>query len=221
VFDDTHSEAFKASQGSTRNYYWDASNGAPGGTQGWFAPSPDLVNAFEPNDARLNAYIYKAGDAYYNISDYTSLPYDPTWSVTGYSMKKYGGARNVVKANNSPNQVANFNNERMYRFAELKLLYAEALIAVGRTGDAQQQINDIRRRAGLPDLAAGVDLTQALRKEKRVELAFEPHRWFDIVRWDIGAQVFGSKWNPKYKVFPFPQTEIDRTRGVLKQNEGY
>jgi hypothetical protein len=60
-----------------------------------------------------------------------------------------------------------------------------------------------------------------LRQEKRVELAFEPHRWFDIVRWDIGAQVFGSKWNPRYKVFPFPQTEVDRSRGLLKQNEGY
>lgn len=221
VFDDTHSESFKASQGSTRSWYWDAGSGAPGGKLGWYAPSKDLVDAFEANDARLDVYIYKEGDTYYTTRGYVSMPYNPSWSSTGFTVEKYSGARNVVKANNSPNQQATFNNERLYRFAELKLLYAEALIATGNNAEARKQINDIRQRAGLPDLAAGADLTQALRHEKRVELAFEPHRWFDIVRWDIGAQIFGSQWNPRYKVFPFPQTEIDRTRGKLKQNEGY
>ncbi len=221
VFDDTHSEAFKASQGTGRSWYWDAGNGAPGGKLGWWAPSQSLVNAFQPTDARLAVSVYKAGDTYYTTDGYKPLPYNPAWSTTGYTVKKYGGARNVVAANHSPNQQAEFNNERLYRFAELKLLYAEALIAQGRTADAAQQINDIRNRAGLPNLPAGADLTQALRTEKRLELAFEPHRWFDIVRWGIGAQVFGSQWNDKYTVFPFPQTEIDRTGGVLKQNTGY
>ncbi|QNF34806.1 RagB/SusD family nutrient uptake outer membrane protein [Adhaeribacter swui] len=220
VFDDTHSEAFKASQGTTRSWYWDAGNGAPGGKLGWWAPSTELVNSFEPNDARLSVYVYKAGDTYYTTT-FTPVPYNPEWSVTGFTMKKYGGARNMVPADNSPNQQANFNNERLYRFAELKLLYAEALIAQGRTADATQQINDIRNRAGLPTLTAGVDLTEALRHEKRVELAFEPHRWFDIVRWGIGPQVFGNKWQERYNVYPFPQTEIDRTGGTLKQNPGY
>ncbi len=220
VFDDTHSEAFKATQGTTRSLYWDAANGAPGGKAGWWAPSQDLVGAYEPNDARLNVFVYKQGDMYYT-TDYKPVPYNPTWSSTGYTAKKYGGARNMVQADNSPNQQANFNNERLYRFAELKLLYAEALIAQGRTADAEQQINDIRNRAGLPNLLAGVDVTQALRHEKRVEQAFEPHRWFDIVRWGIGPQVFGSKWQERYNVYPLPQTEIDRTGGTLKQNPGY
>jgi hypothetical protein len=166
-------------------------------------------------------YVYKAGDTYYTTDGYRAVPYNPAWSTTGYTVKKYSGARNVVAASNSPNQQANFNNERLYRFAELKLLYAEALIAVGRNPEAAQQINDIRNRAGLPNLAANANLTEALRHEKRIELAFEPHRWFDIVRWGIGPQVFGSKWDPKYEVYPFPQTEIDRTGGKLKQNTGY
>jgi starch-binding outer membrane protein, SusD/RagB family len=221
VFDDTHSEAFKASQGSGRSYYWDASNGAPGGKNGWWAPSQDLVSSFEPGDARLAVSVYKAGDTYYTTDGYTSLPYDPNWSITGYTVKKYSGARNVVAANHSPNQQSDFNNERMYRFAELKLLYAEALIAQARNGDAEIQINDIRNRAGLPPLLPGANLTEAMRHEKRVELAFEPHRWFDIVRWGIGPQIFGSKWQDKYTVFPFPQTEIDRTGGKLKQTTGY
>jgi hypothetical protein len=221
VFDDTHSESFKASQGVGRSWYWDAGNGAPGGKLGWWAPSQSLVNSYEPNDARLSVFVYKPGDTYYTTDGFRSLPYNPSWSTTGYTVKKYGGARNVVSANRSPNQQAEFNNERLYRFAELKLLYAEALIAQGRNPEAAQQINDIRNRAGLPNLPAGADLTQAMRAEKQKELAFEPHRWFDIIRWGIGPQVFGSSWNERYNVFPLPQTEIDRTGGILKQNPGY
>lgn len=221
VFDDTHSEAFKASQGIARSWYWDAANGAPGGKLGLWAPTQDLVNAFEPGDARLNAFIYKDGDDYHTTDGFATLPYDPSWSSTGFTVKKYGGARNVVAGNHSGNQQSDFNNERMFRFAELKLLYAESLLEVGRNADAEQQINDIRDRAGLPPLAPASDLRAAMIKEKRIELAFEPHRWFDIVRWDIGATVFGANWNNNFRVFPFPLSEVDRAAGVLQQNPGY
>ena len=56
------------------------------------------------------------------------LPFDPDWSSTGYIVKKYGGQRNVVAGAFSGNNQGNFNNERIYRFAEMKLLYAEALL---------------------------------------------------------------------------------------------
>jgi hypothetical protein len=62
-----------------------------------------------------------------------------------------------------------------------------------------------------------------LQHEKRVELCFEGHRWADIVRWDLGPTLFPT-WQDKYVVFPFPQSEIDRTRGTngeIKQNPGY
>ena len=101
------------------------------------------------------------------------------------------------------------------------LLYAEALIQKGRTAEAMDIINNqIRPRAGLGDTPFA-DPMEALMHEKRVEMAFEPHRWFDIVRWGIGADVFGSKWNDKFVVFPFPQSEIDRSKGKLVQNPGY
>ncbi len=80
--------------------------------------------------------------------------------------------------------------------------------------------NQIRKRAGLGATPIA-DPMKALMHEKRVEMAFEPHRWFDITRWGIGPEVFGSKWQDKYKVFPFPQSEVDRSKGLLKQNEGY
>jgi hypothetical protein len=229
VFDDTHSESFKASQGTGRSWFWDAGNfeaseGAPGGKLGFFTPTPDLVNSFEPGDARLDAFIYKAGDTYYVWnSGVVEVPFVPEWSSTGYVVKKYAGKRNSVGGDFSGNNQGNFNNERTFRFSELKLLYAEALLAKGRAAEATTQINDIRNRAGLANLA-GVATLADLKHEKRVELCFEAHRWFDIVRWNDGPTIFGSSWNNKYVVFPFPQTEIDRTKGTtgeIKQNTGY
>ncbi len=224
VFDDTHSENFKASQGIARSYYWDAANGAPGGKNGWWPATQSLVDAFEDGDPRAELTYYKEGDMYYvfNSGEAVEIPYDPSWSSTGYTLRKYNGDYNSVAANHSPNEQSDFNNERWFRFAELKLLYAEALIeGGGDVGIAEQQINDIRGRVGLPPLVAGLDLTEALRQEKRVEMALEPHRWFDIVRWGIGPDIFGAAWKDTYNVFPFPLSEIGRSDGKLTQNPGY
>jgi hypothetical protein len=229
VFDDTHSESFKASQGTGRSWFWDAGNfdateGAPGGKLGFFTPTQNLVSSFETGDARLDAYIYKDGDTYYVWnSGVVEVPFNPAWSSTGYVVKKYGGKRNSVGGDFSGNNQGNFNNERTFRFSELKLLYAEALLAKGRAAEATTQINDIRNRAGLANLAGTATLAD-LKREKRAELCFEAHRWFDIVRWNDGPAIFGADWNNKYAVFPFPQTEIDRTKstpGEIKQNTGY
>ncbi len=224
VFDDTHSEDFKASQGTGRGWYWDAGNGAPAGKLGWWAPTQDLVDSFEAGDARLGSILYQDGDMYYTYDSggQQELSYDLSWSSTDFTLKKYRGPANTVSGNHSPNGQADFNNERWFRFAELKLLYAEALIEGG--GDvtiAEQQINDVRARAGLAPLMAGANLTDAVRQERRVELATEPHRWFDITRWGIGSQVFGATWDDRFNVFPFPLSEIDRSDGMLQQNPGY
>lgn len=223
VFDDTHSEAFKASQGTGRVWYWDAGGDAPGGHMGWFVPTPELVKEFEPGDPRLFSSVYKAGDTYYTIagSAIASVPYNPAWSSTGYTIKKYGGERNAKTADYSPNGQAQYNNERWYRYAEMLLLYAEALIEKGRTADAMKIINnEIRKRVGLGPTPIANPM-KALQHEKRVEMAFEPHRWFDITRWGLGPEIFGSKWRDHYVVFPIPQAEVDRSGGKLKQNTGY
>jgi starch-binding outer membrane protein, SusD/RagB family len=221
VFDDTHSESFKASQGTGRSWFWDAggftTTEGEGGKLGYFTPTADLVNAFEPSDARLESFIYQDGDTYYVWnSGVVEKPFDPGWSSTGYVVKKYAGKRNAAGGDFSGNNQGNFNNERIFR-------YAEALLSKGRAAEATDEINDIRDRAGLPDLA-GVATLADLQKEKRVELCFEAHRWFDIRRWDIGATVFPSDWDPKFILYPFPQSEIDRTKGTdgqVTQNTGY
>lgn len=223
VFDDTHSEAFKASQGIARVNYWDPADPAPGGHSGWYVPTQDLVSEFEPGDTRLSTSVYRQGDTYSTIDGgkIAVVPYDSAWSSTGFSIKKYMGLTNAKTSDYSSNNQSQFNNERWYRYAEMLLLNAEALIRAGRSAEAMEIINNqIRKRAGL-GASPIADPMQALMHEKRVEMAFEPHRWFDIVRWGIGPQVFADKWNDKFKVFPFPQSEVDKSKGVLKQNEGY
>jgi hypothetical protein len=138
-------------------------------------------------------------------------------------VKKYSGQRNSVGGDFSGNNQGNFNNERTFRYAELKLLYAEALLAQGRAPEATTQINDIRNRAGLAPLG-GVATLADLQHEKRVELCFEGHRWYDLVRWGLGPTLFPTDWDDKYNVYPFPQSEIDRTKGTageIKQNPNY
>ena len=105
-----------------------------------------------------------------------------------------------------------FNNERFLRYPEVLLLHAEALLMGGapkgvsiyQTADAC--INVTRDRAGLSPLN-GATMLQ-LQKEKQKELCFEPARYFDMIRWNIGGA----------KIFPFPQEEIDRNHGSLIQN---
>ena len=92
------------------------------------------------------------------------------------------------------------------------LLHAEALLSGGtpKGGSVYQTavacVNKTRQRAGLTSLT-GVTMVQ-LQKEKQKELCFEPARYFDMIRWNIGGA----------KIFPFPQDEIDRNHGGLVQN---
>ncbi|MEJ7685131.1 MAG: RagB/SusD family nutrient uptake outer membrane protein [Segetibacter sp.] len=198
VFDDTHSEAFKASQGISRVWFFDPAGpgilgtDAPGGHLGYFVPTQNLVDEFEPGDPRFSASIYKTGDMFYTIDNgkISALPYDSSWSSTHYSIKKYGGERNAKTGDYSPNNQSQFNNERWYRYSEMLLLYAEALIRAGRPAEGLDIINNqIRKRVGLGATPIA-DPMKALMHEKRVEMAFEPHRWFDITRWGIGARGF-------------------------------
>src|SRR5690606_7497558 len=73
-----------------------------------------------------------------------------------------------------------------FRYAEILLNYAEASIALGQDSEAATYINMIRARAGMPDFTG--DITDALRYERQIELAFESHRWYDMRRWKILVQ---------------------------------
>ena len=95
-----------------------------------------------------------------------------------------------------PSINAQFTKEQVpwifFRYAEVLLNYAEASIELNEVGDALTVLNQIRRRAGMPDLVAGPDLRDEYRNERRVEMAFEEQRFFDVRRWMIAPQVLNK-----------------------------
>jgi len=221
ILDDNGNEDFKSTQGTSRQSFFVAQIDA--GANRWFVPTRKLKDLFdeEPGDIRLDeSMYYKEGEDYtiYNTGSNSMLPgvfttalTGPTsLSPTGLAIKKYLGSKNADPA--YYRQGVSFNNERFFRYSELLLLHAEALLSGGapkggsiyQTADAC--VNATRQRAGLTPLS-GVTMTQ-LQKEKQKELCFEPARYFDMIRWNIGGA----------KIFPFPQDEIDRNHGDLIQN---
>ena len=221
ILDDNGNEDFKSTQGTSRQSFFVALTDA--GANRWFVPTKKLKALFdeEPGDKRLDASLYyKDGEDYtvYGTGSNkmisgvftTALTGTTSLSPTGLAIKKYLGSKNTDPA--YYRQGVSFNNERFFRYSELLLLHAEALLSGGapkggsiyQTADAC--VNATRQRAGLAVLS-GVTKVQ-LQKEKQKELCFEPARYFDMIRWNIGGA----------KIFPFPQDEIDRNHGSLVQN---
>lgn len=108
------------------------------------------------------------------------------------------------------------------RLADVILLYAETLNENGSTPAALIELNKIRSRAGLSNSLAitQADVRQAIADERRLELAFEGHRWFDLVRTGTAQSVLGFS-DANYLLAPIPISEITSSEGVITQNPGY
>lgn len=106
------------------------------------------------------------------------------------------------------------------RYAEVLYLAAEACMNSGAAGEGQPLFNKIRTRAGLPTLSLNID---NLLRDKRLELAMEGERFFDLVRLGKAGDVLGYKGfqTGKHEVFAIPQTEIDKIGDTLEQNPNY
>jgi len=112
------------------------------------------------------------------------------------------------------------------RLADIILLYAEALNENGAPASTVLPLlDDIRTRAGLNSLTGTVsskeDVRQAIADERRLELAFEGHRWFDLVRTGTVDAEIGEPVGSNYLLFPVPVSEVLATDGVITQNPGY
>lgn len=109
------------------------------------------------------------------------------------------------------------------RLADVILMYAEALNENNGTANALVELNKIRTRAGLADATATTqaDIRQAILDERRLELAFEGHRWFDLVRTGTVDAEMGATVNANYRLFPIPISEVLSSGGVITQNAGY
>lgn len=168
-------------------------------------------------------------------------------SVTGYLMRKTSD-----EAVNLPQMLYTLKTWNYFRLAEIYLNYAEALNeAQGPVGDVYTYINKVRTRSGMPGLPAGLskeEMRERIQHERRIELSFETHRYFDTRRWKIAAQTdnkmfytmnVGAGTNlqdnafytripfkkrifeaPKHYLWPIPQQEIDKSRALV-QNPGW
>jgi tetratricopeptide (TPR) repeat protein len=117
-------------------------------------------------------------------------------------------------------------NWKVVRYADVLLMYAEAMNENGKTTAALQPLNQVRERAGMPPYT---DLPQAVLRdnialERRLELAFEGHRWFDLVRTGKALTELAAVGMKDYMtVFPVPLSEIKvfNNPAVFSQNPGY
>jgi len=112
------------------------------------------------------------------------------------------------------------------RLSDVILLYAEALNETGSGADEVLGLLDgIRNRAGLGSLVGTAssqgDVKQAIMDERRLELALEGHRWFDLIRTGAVDAEMDASISSDYYVFPIPNSEILASGGVITQNAGY
>lgn len=187
--------------------------GAGGWGWGFNTPTEDLANAYEPGDTRREATIIFRGETLWD-----GLLVPTTVSNPMYNQKAY--VSKTAETFNGNDWESN-KNVRILRYAEVLLMHAEAALEVG--GDAATPLNMVRNRAGLED-APVVD-KMAVWKERRLELAFEHDRYFDLVRQGRAGEVLrahGKNFiDGKHELFPIPQAQIDLSGGLLIQNPGY
>ena len=187
-----------------------------GSTTSHNAPTEDMEAAYEEGDLRKDLSM-----------------------SSGFTLKgKFVPMRYTIKymdipfANNDSD-----NNWPVLRYADVLLMYAEVLNELGFIADGQafELLNQIRSRAGLPaKTATNIDprykisnqaeFRLAIEQERRVELAFEDHRWFDLLRTGRMIEVMSSKgYNVSNKdmLFPIPLEVIQSNPEKMTQNPGY
>ena len=180
-------------------------------------PSPNIVQLFQENsDDRFEATIQITSGQPYSKKRIDELGADATFGF----------------------------NTMVLRYADVLLMYAEALNESGyeSNGAAFSAINEVRERANAiiytsTDLPNQQSFRDAIALERRLELAFENHRWFDLVRTGKAVEVMNAanagglsenaasalpfSMDEHQILFPLPQTQIDASGGKLTQNSGY
>ncbi|MGN7988496.1 RagB/SusD family nutrient uptake outer membrane protein [Pedobacter sp. 22226] len=194
------------------------------GVMGWGfnTPSAELEAAFEIGDPRKDATILFRGET---TPQGDLVP--TTVPNERYNQKSYVPFNTRVSGFNEGAQ----QNIRVLRFSDILLMNAEAANELGNSAQALTSVNRVRKRARgasttvLPDITTTDQSTLriAIWKERQVELAMENDRYFDVIRQGRALAIFGPKgWKAnKNEVWPIPQTEIDLSGGLLKQNPGY
>ncbi|MEG2150709.1 MAG: RagB/SusD family nutrient uptake outer membrane protein, partial [Bacteroidaceae bacterium] len=195
---------------------------------GFNVPSQQLLSAYEVNDPRQEATVITRGT---EVEPGELVPMDadnPYYNKKAYPWKDERTKPNRDFANGYW-QKGSWIDIRLMRYADVVLMCAEAANELGNTTEALAKLEMVRARARgsnaiLPKVTTTdqVLLRNAIRHERRIELAMEFDRYFDLLRWGIAGEVLGNKWKSgKNELFPIPQSEIDLSGGILTPNPGY
>ena len=202
--------------------------------QGWgvMVPSLEVYNSFDVDDYRTSVSFFAEALVEGVLTNYVDYPMEKRPHIAKF--RRFPG-----EAQTSGRQ--SDNNYAVYRYAEVLLIAAEAGNEVsGPSAELEGYINQIRERArnaagtmsAVPaDVTSGmsqVDFRSMVLEERRIELAFEGKRWFDIQRRRMGPEVFapgGLEPQPNFKddfyLFPIPQKFLDVSPSLAPQNPGY
>lgn len=184
-------------------------------------PVQKAVDAFDPGDLRKGATILDI----VAWADSTGATYTTGYEHTGYFNRKYLPRKRSAEAQPDLN-LTNPNNYRAIRYADVLLMAAEAYNRGGiDDAKAQDYLNMVRSRAFGDDnhnvTATGAALTDAIWKERHLELMGEGHRFFDLVRTGKAAEEIEGFVTGKNELFPVPFEEIDFSNGNWTQNPNY
>lgn len=191
-------------------------------------PSDELVLEFKNDsivwgkmDPRFKATVLSEGDSVKAANGKNvAITLDPEVPMVKHYCAKY-----VVDIKLG-NLVQGPSNQRIIRYSDVLLMAAEAAFRLGDEATARSFVNQVRKRVSMPEYTSAISINE-IWKERRLELAMEGLRFFDIVRQGRAASLIKATSEGKLfregvnEVFPIPQAEIDLTNGVLSQNSGY
>lgn len=196
---------------------------------GWNTPNERLAEAFEEGDPRKDETLLYSGQV--NTPYGEEVPAATAETPRPYWNKKVYTNPAIRQATGS--LAGQWFNLRIYRYADLVLLAAEAANETGDQVSALTYLEMVRARARgsnsdvLPRVTTQdqQELRAAIQHERQVELGMEDERFFDLVRWGIDIQVMHDagkmNYQERHRLLPIPQPEIDRSGGVLVQNPNY
>lgn len=190
--------------------------GAGGWGWGFATPSQNLVDAFNAagDTQRRDATIIFRNSTLYDGRVVPATVENPFYNYKVYSSNYTGDDFSDA-------------NIRYLRYAEVLLMKAEAMNELGQTVAATPFLNQVRNRAGLANSAAisQTDLRTAIWRERRLELALEHDRWFDLVRTGQAQSAMAADGKTfvvgKHEVFPLPSSFISEAKGLSAQNPNY